>query len=76
MIGEGIKQARLYRGLTQVQLAALLEVPQPRISEWESGKHLPDRDSIKNIEKALQVEFVTLFIPIHSKGRRSSNPED
>lgn len=44
MTGEELRQWRAERGLTQQDLANFLsategEVPQQRISEWESGKH-------------------------------------
>jgi HTH-type transcriptional regulator/antitoxin HipB len=36
-LGAAIKQARIQRGLTQSQLAAVLEIAQSRISEIEQG---------------------------------------
>ena len=41
MIKLEIAAIRKAKGITQAQLAALLDVPQPYISRWESGKHLP-----------------------------------
>ena len=42
MLGDRIKQARVWRGWTQSQLAEYAKVPQPVISRLESG----DRDSV------------------------------
>lgn len=61
---DAIKKARLHRGLTQVQLAALLDVPQPRVSEWESGKHIPNAETIERIEEVLNVSFVVSFVAL------------
>jgi len=61
---DAIKKARLHRRITQVQLAALLGVPQPRVAEWESGKHTPNAETIEQIEKALNVSFVVSFVEL------------
>ena len=37
-----LKQIRNEAGLNQRQLAALLEVPQSRVSDYERGESLPD----------------------------------
>jgi transcriptional regulator with XRE-family HTH domain len=37
-----IRQIRVETGMTQRQLAAMLEVPQSRISDYERGESLPD----------------------------------
>lgn len=37
-----IKQARKSLGLTQGQLAALMDIRQATISDWETGKHSPE----------------------------------
>jgi len=55
---QAIKQGRIDRGLSQLQFSELLGVPQPRVSEWESGKHMPSADTIRRIEKVLNVTFV------------------
>lgn len=59
---EQIKKARLHRGLTQVQLAAILGVAQARIAEWERGTHTPNAQTIRQLENALNGAFVVLFV--------------
>lgn len=39
--GERLKAAREGAGLTQVQLAGKVGVPQKQVSAWESGQHRP-----------------------------------
>ncbi|MGE5444570.1 MAG: helix-turn-helix transcriptional regulator [Ignavibacteriales bacterium] len=54
--GEKIKKAREARGLTQEQLAKLLDKKQPYIARLESGKYNPRLDILRKIAKVLGVE--------------------
>jgi transcriptional regulator with XRE-family HTH domain len=45
-IGDKIKEQRLKNGLTQEQLAQLLNVSRPTISSWEVGRNYPDLETI------------------------------
>lgn len=38
---ERIKELREYKGIKQIELAKVLNVAPPRISEWEAGKKRP-----------------------------------
>jgi transcriptional regulator with XRE-family HTH domain len=46
-------EVRKAKGITQVQLAAQLNVKQPRISQWESGLHFPTLPQLVAIADAL-----------------------
>jgi transcriptional regulator with XRE-family HTH domain len=51
-----IKQFRLNRNLSQMELAELCGVQQATVSRWESGKHIPDRatrDRLRTILRSL-----------------------
>ena len=45
-VGTSIRDLRLARGLTQEQLAAALYVSRQTISHWESGRTVPDAQSL------------------------------
>lgn len=56
-----LKARRQALGFTQEELAALLEVRQPVISHWESGKRAP-RDEFKlKLAQHLRIDARTLF---------------
>lgn len=61
---ETIKNARLHRGLTQMQLARLMNVGQSRVSEWENGTHTPTPETIQRMEEMLNVSFVVSFVEL------------
>ena len=48
-----LKALRLKNGLYQHQLAALLDINQGRVSEWEHGKPIPPHEE-EEIKKRLQ----------------------
>lgn len=54
------KVLRLRAGLTQVQLAALLETSQPQIAKIESGRHDPSFSTCRRLCKALNVSLDVL----------------
>ena len=56
-----IAQARAVKGLTQAQLARLVNVPQRTVNEFESGKAQPDNAVLQKLARAL--------------GTRLSNPK-
>lgn len=49
-----IKELREKNGLTQRQLAKLLDIPHSQVSRYENGQHM-NEDTIKKICKALEV---------------------
>ncbi len=50
----GIKQKRLALGLTQKQLANLLDVEQNTVSQWESDKRFPKKEMLRKLTNILQ----------------------
>lgn len=52
---EGLQALRKRRGLSQAKLAELVGVEQPTVQRWESGKRLPDLDSLQTLAKVLGV---------------------
>ena len=48
-----IAQKRKEKGLTQIQFAKLLKVPQSTVGGWESGVHKPSFASLKKISEIL-----------------------
>lgn len=59
-IGENIKKRRNEIGLTQKQLAKMLGVSEPMISQYEAKETLK-LDTIKKIAKALNVPYTDLL---------------
>lgn len=53
-----LRQARLARGLSQVQLARMLGTRQSSVSEVETGRHLPGLDLLCRWTAALQVDLI------------------
>lgn len=52
-----IKALRERRGLNQAEFAKLINVGQPRVSEYESGKKTPGIDRLPTIANVLGVEI-------------------
>lgn len=59
--GLAIQRARISRGLTQVKLAELLDVPQSTISEIESGKSTIYLRRLLSIARATGIEFAATW---------------
>lgn len=57
----GLKIARLARGLSQGALAELLEVEQPTVQRWETGKREPDNETIRRLAATLQTTVAELI---------------
>lgn len=56
-IGARIKKARKLRGMSQDELAELVGVSQPSVSEWERGVSNPTMDSLGMVAKVLRVSL-------------------
>lgn len=52
-----LKAARVNRGITQEELASMLNVSKKTISSWESGKTVPKIDKIEPLCSTLGVEY-------------------
>ncbi len=56
-----IKMLRLNKSLTQGQLAALLEVDQTAVSQWETGVSAPRSDKLPELARILGCTIDELF---------------
>lgn len=56
--GEKLKLARLEKGMTQQQLADLLETTKATVSRWERGVHEPNMKDITEISEILEKPIV------------------
>ena len=56
-IGERIKQLRIEKGMTQLELANALFVTDRAISKWEQGRGNPDISIIPNLASTLGVSI-------------------
>ncbi len=59
-IGRNIKVARTRLGITQSQLAEVLEIENVTVSRIETGAQLPAIDRLEEIAKVLKVSLTTL----------------
>jgi transcriptional regulator with XRE-family HTH domain len=60
-LGSTLKKIREVKGLSQKELAGLLEMPQPQYSRIESGKTDPSFTAVAKIAKALDISLAELF---------------
>lgn len=58
---EKLQQLRKKKGLTQEELAEILYVSRTAISKWESGRGLPNIESLKGISEYFSVSLDELF---------------
>jgi len=67
--GQTIKSLREAKGMTQAELANLIDVSDKTISKWETGKGLPDISLISPLSHALGISVAELFSgePIQNK---------
>ena len=67
--GKRVRELRKSRGLTQEQIAELINIEPPNVSKMENGMHFPQPDKIEKIAKALNVEIYDLFDFEHHNDR-------
>lgn len=58
VIGSLIAEARKDKKMTQQELAEKINITDKAVSNWETGKNLPDVEMIKKIEKILDIELL------------------
>lgn len=56
-LGYGIRKKRMELGLTQAQLAAMLEIQRTHLSEIERGIHLPNSRTRQRIVTVLEIKM-------------------
>jgi len=59
--GSAIRSLREKKGITQAQLADMLNVSSKAVSKWETAKGLPDITLIESLAKALGVSVMELM---------------
>ena len=65
ILGKNIRKLRKEKGLTQAQLAEMIDVDKNLVQRWETGT-FPKLANIKAISKALEVKEDKLFFnPTH-----------
>ena len=55
--GENVKLIRKERGITQEQLAEMLEVSRQAVSKWESGDGYPETEKLILLSQKLNVSI-------------------
>ena len=67
VIGSIIKKARKQRGLSQKQLAEIVQTKQSDISGIEKGKRNPSIEKVAKIFNALQYRFEFKIVPFENE---------
>lgn len=62
-LGERIKAARIKSGMTQEQLAAVLDTTKAAVSRYEAGKREPHLEQLTKIAKATHTSVAELVEP-------------
>ena len=66
-LGEKIKRVRKKRGLTQEQLAELIDISSRNLSNIELGQNFPKAEPLEKILKSLDITTEELFANEHIK---------
>ena len=75
--GEHLANLRKQAGLTQVELAELLGVPQSNVAYWEQSEKPPRSDVLPQMAKVLGVGIEQLLLPAngHAAPSRTGGPK-
>lgn len=57
-----LRQTRLTSGMSQTQLAEIVDVAQPVVSCWERGEHYPSIERIARLEQVFGLERGALLV--------------
>lgn len=68
--GKRLKELRKSKGITQEQIAEIVNIEPPNISKIECGMHFPQPEKIEKIANALGVEIKDLFEFEHFKKKQ------
>lgn len=68
--GLRLKELRSKKGITQYQLAELVEIDPKHMSHIETGRSFPKADLIEKFAKALDVNYTDLFRTEHLNERK------
>ena len=61
MLNENIKGIRKSKGLSQQELAVMLNVVRQTVSKWEQGLSVPDADMLISISEVFETPVSTLL---------------
>ena len=64
-VGKHIRRIRTEQHLTQEELAEKLFVTRQAVSAWETGKALPDVETLERIAAALEVDMTEVIYGVH-----------
>lgn len=53
---ENLKEIRISKGMTQVDLAKLMGVTMNSIARWEQGANRPSEENMDKLKKVLEIE--------------------
>ena len=67
LLGARIKELRRLRGLSQEQLAEMIDIDPKHLSRIEVGRSFPSMDTLAAMAKSLQVEIKDFFEFAHQK---------
>ena len=73
-IGSRIAKARSSRGLTQGELAEMMDVTFQAVSTWERDENLPDTSHLTALAKALNVSLDSLLLETENPGWELNTP--
>lgn len=68
--GKRVKELRRSKGITQEQMAEIINIEPPNVSKMENGLHFPQPDKIEKIANALEVSVQDLFDFEHIKKKQ------
>ncbi|MBQ6074685.1 MAG: helix-turn-helix transcriptional regulator [Lachnospiraceae bacterium] len=71
--GKLIRELRTEKGLTQQELASLLNVSPTAVSKWENGRSLPDISMLEPLVNVFQVTFAEIILGERTESK--ANPE-
>lgn len=71
-IGKRIQEARIKKGLTQAQLGEMIGIKEIGIRQYEIGRNKPREDRLREIAKALEVDYLYLLIGNNEQHRNAS----
>ncbi len=64
VFGQRVRAERERQGLSQSQLAKLLEMHQPDLCDLEKGRHAPTLETVEKIAGKLSVQVTDLLSPV------------
>lgn len=73
--GARIKELRIKKGITQYQLAELINIDPKHMSHIETGRSFPKADLIEKLASALELSYTQLFETKHLQDRQKKLEE-